>query len=69
MTKIGPHNIRVNSVAPGAVDTPMLQGALDQFDFTEEEYAPQLSLLNRFRQPEEIAQASTHQEKAATKHY
>jgi NAD(P)-dependent dehydrogenase (short-subunit alcohol dehydrogenase family) len=63
MTKVaamenGPHNIRVNSVAPGAVDTPMLRGALEQFGFSEEEYAPQLSLLNRFGQPGEIAQAS-----------
>ncbi|WP_340016940.1 SDR family NAD(P)-dependent oxidoreductase [Paenibacillus sp. FSL K6-1318] len=63
MTKVaamenGPHNIRVNNVAPGAIDTPMLRGALDQFGFTAEEYAPQLSLLNRFGQPDEIAQAS-----------
>lgn len=63
MTKVaameyGDKNIRVNSVAPGAIDTPMLRGALEQFGFTEEEYAPQLSLLGRFGQPEEIAQAS-----------
>lgn len=63
MTKVaalenGPQNIRVNTVAPGAIDTPMLRGALEQFNLTEEEYAPQLSLLNRFGQAREVAQAS-----------
>lgn len=63
MTKVaameyGEKNIRVNSVAPGAIDTPMLRGALEQFGFTAEEYAPKLSLLNRFGQAEEIAEAS-----------
>lgn len=63
MTKVaaveyGPQNIRVNSVAPGAIDTPMLRGALEQFGLDPEAYAPQLSLLNRFGQAEEIAQAS-----------
>lgn len=48
----------LHSVAPGAVDTPMLRGALEQFGLDEKTYAPQLSLLNRFGQPEEIAQAS-----------
>lgn len=63
MTKVaalenGQYNIRVNSVAPGAIDTPMLRGALEQFGLDEETYAPQLSLLNRFGQADEIAQAS-----------
>lgn len=54
----GDKNIRVNSVAPGAVDTPMLRGALEETGQTEEEFAPQLSLLGRFGQPEEIAEAT-----------
>ena len=63
MTKVAamensPLNIRVNSVAPGAIDTPMLRGALDQFGLTRKNTQPQLSLLNRFGQPDEIAQAS-----------
>ncbi|CEA03138.1 2,5-dichloro-2,5-cyclohexadiene-1,4-diol dehydrogenase [Jeotgalicoccus saudimassiliensis] len=53
-----PKGIRVNSVAPGAIDTPMLRGALDQFGFDPEEYAKQLSMLNRFAQAEEVAQAN-----------
>ncbi|MDO5496055.1 MAG: SDR family oxidoreductase, partial [bacterium] len=47
-----------NSVAPGAIDTPMLRGALEEFGLDEEAYAPQLSLLNRFAQPIEVAQGS-----------
>jgi glucose 1-dehydrogenase len=36
----------------------MLRSALEQFGLSAEEYAPQLSLLNRFGRAEEIAQAS-----------
>lgn len=63
MTKVaalenGDKNIRVNTVAPGAIDTPMLRGALEETGQTEEEFAPQLSLLGRFGQAREIAEAS-----------
>ena len=53
-----PRGIRVNTVCPGAIDTPMIRGALETAGFTEEEFAPVLSLFGRFGKPEEVAQAS-----------
>ncbi|MCW1382751.1 glucose 1-dehydrogenase [Novosphingobium sp. KCTC 2891] len=50
--------IRVNAVLPGAIDTPMLRGALDASGFTEADFAPALSLFGRFGKPEEVAEAS-----------
>lgn len=63
LTKTGsleyaPHGIRVNAVLPGAIDTPMLRAALEFNNFTEAEFAPQLSLLGRFGKPEEVGEAS-----------
>lgn len=55
----GPYAIRVNAVAPGAIDTPMLQNALIEFNLgTEADYAPRLSVLGRFGKAREVAQAS-----------
>lgn len=63
LTKTGsleyaPQGIRVNAVLPGAIDTPMLRGALDASGFTEADFAPVLSVLGRFGKPEEVAEAS-----------
>jgi NAD(P)-dependent dehydrogenase (short-subunit alcohol dehydrogenase family) len=53
-----PLGVRVNTVCPGAIDTPMVRGALETVGMTEAEFAPIISLLGRFGQPEEVAQAS-----------
>lgn len=53
-----PKGIRVNNVAPGAIDTPMIRSALEKVNCSEAEFAPILSLFNRFGKPEEVAQAS-----------
>jgi NAD(P)-dependent dehydrogenase (short-subunit alcohol dehydrogenase family) len=53
-----PLGIRVNTVCPGAIDTPMIRGALETAGLTEAQFAPVLSLFGRFGKPEEVAQAS-----------
>jgi NAD(P)-dependent dehydrogenase (short-subunit alcohol dehydrogenase family) len=53
-----PHGVRVNTVCPGAIDTPMVRGALETAGMTEEEFAPVISLFGRFGRPDEVAQAS-----------
>ena len=53
-----PEGIRVHTVCPGAIDTPMIRGALETVGLTEAEFAPVLSLFGRFGRPEEVAQAS-----------
>ncbi|HUO71349.1 MAG TPA: glucose 1-dehydrogenase [Solirubrobacteraceae bacterium] len=53
-----PRGIRVNTVCPGAIDTPMVRGALETVGMTEAEFAPMISLFGRFGRPEEVAQAS-----------
>jgi NAD(P)-dependent dehydrogenase (short-subunit alcohol dehydrogenase family) len=54
----GEHNIRVNAVAPGAIETPMLRAALADAGLDATETANRLSALGRFGQPDEVAQGS-----------
>ncbi|AYM01690.1 SDR family NAD(P)-dependent oxidoreductase [Levilactobacillus yiduensis] len=63
MTKVaalenGKHNIRVNSLAPGAIDTPMLHQSLAETGQDPQQVADALSELGRFGDPREIAQGS-----------
>ncbi len=49
--------IRVNAVAPGAIDTPMLRGAMAARGSPESAVLDRLSLIGRFGSPQEIANA------------
>jgi glucose 1-dehydrogenase len=55
----GPHNIRVNAIIPGAIDTPLLASriALDREKYLP--FAEALSVLGRIGRPEEIADVVT----------
>jgi glucose 1-dehydrogenase len=54
-----PLGIRVNSVAPGGIDTPMIQRAFAATGWSEADFAPVISLIgNRLGRPDEVAQAS-----------
>jgi NAD(P)-dependent dehydrogenase (short-subunit alcohol dehydrogenase family) len=53
--ELGPHNIRVNSVCPGLIKTPLTQHAYTNPAWAAE-YA-KLIPMNRFGEPEEVAAA------------
>ncbi len=51
--ELAPYNIRVNTIAPGAIDTPMAQW--DKMDKAAQEASLTRVLLRRIGKPEEIA--------------
>ena len=51
------HNIRVNCVVPGAINTPMLHNAMERRNRNVDDVAHRLSQFHRFGEPDEIAQA------------
>ncbi len=55
----GPQNIRVNSVCPGDIDTPMLRNEARQLGESESDFLAEAAdrPLRRFGSPDEIAQA------------
>lgn len=52
------NDIRVNTVCPGSIDTPMMRTSLEATDSQKADVASTLSLFERFGQPAEVAQAS-----------
>lgn len=54
----GVKGIRINSVAPGAIRTPMLAAALEGLGIEEKDIIPTMSLIGRLGEPREVAQGS-----------
>lgn len=52
------HDIRVNAICPGAIDTPMLHKAMERRGRDVDDVAKRLSLFRRFGEPNEIADAA-----------
>ena len=53
-----PLGVRINAICPGAIETPMLLGAIEARGRDKQEVANRLSLIGRFGQPDEIASAA-----------
>lgn len=49
--------VRVNAVAPGAIDTPMLRDAMESRGFDPAAMARRFGLFGRFGHPDEVARA------------
>lgn len=53
-----PLGIRINAIAPGAIDTPMLRNAIEKRGSQVDDVVRRLSLVGRFGTVEEIADAA-----------
>jgi len=53
-----PRGVRINAICPGAIDTPMLRGAISARGRDPHEVATRLSLTGAFGQPDDIANAA-----------
>ena len=54
----GASGIRINMIAPGSIDTPMLREAIERRHGDEADVIRRLSLIGRFGYPSEIAKAA-----------
>jgi NAD(P)-dependent dehydrogenase (short-subunit alcohol dehydrogenase family) len=52
------HGIRINAIAPGSIDTPMLRNAMERRGGKEADVIARLSLIGRFGVVNEIANAA-----------
>lgn len=52
------HGIRINAIAPGSIDTPMLRNAIERRGGKEQDVISRLSLIGRFGVVDEIAKAA-----------
>ena len=53
-----PLGIRINMIAPGPIDTPMLRGSIERRGRDVKDVEKRLSLIGRFGRPDEIAKAA-----------
>ena len=56
--EMAPERIRINAIAPGAIQTPMLDAALIDQGLTVDDITPMMSLIGRIGQPREVAQGT-----------